>query len=74
METATLRSAIGSKFARRAGFRRREAQENTSDPAAQRLEATFELADRILENAGDLATLRKAVTTLVDQLDAANAR
>jgi dephospho-CoA kinase len=46
-------------------FRKREAQENTTDPNAQRLEATFHLADRVLDNDGDLATLHEAVERLL---------
>jgi len=39
-------------------FRQREEQENSADPGSQQLEATFRLADRIVENGGDLAALR----------------
>ena len=53
-----------------AEFRAREAQENSSDPAAQRLEATFSLADRILENDGDLVALHTAVSDMLDRLEA----
>jgi dephospho-CoA kinase len=42
-------------------FRRREQQENSEDPTGQRLEATFRLADRIVDNDGDLAGLQRAV-------------
>jgi dephospho-CoA kinase len=42
-------------------FRARERQENTADPAAQQLEATFALADRILENDADLPALHAAL-------------
>jgi dephospho-CoA kinase len=48
-------------------FRRREAEENTSDPNAQRLEATFGLADRVLDNAGDVADLHAAVERLLSE-------
>jgi dephospho-CoA kinase len=42
-------------------FRQREEQENSSDPEGQQLDATFRLADRIVDNEGDLAALRDAV-------------
>jgi dephospho-CoA kinase len=46
-------------------FRRREAEENTADPNAQRLEATFGLADRVLDNDGGIAALHEAVERLL---------
>ena len=46
-------------------FRRREEQENTSDPNAQQLEATFRLADRVLTNEGGLERLQDAVERLL---------
>lgn len=46
-------------------FRLREAQENTADPNAQRLQATFEMADRIVVNEGDLEALRLALDHLL---------
>jgi dephospho-CoA kinase len=46
-------------------FRRREAEENTADPNAQRLEATFGLADRVLDNDGRIAALHEAVERLL---------
>jgi dephospho-CoA kinase len=42
-------------------FRLRERQENRAEPEGQQLEATFRLADRIVDNDGDLETLRSAV-------------
>jgi len=51
-------------------FRRREAQENSVDPTAQRLAATFALADRILDNDGGLEELRRGVERLVADLAA----
>ena len=53
-----------------AEFREREAQENSSDPAAQQLEATFALADRILNNHGDLDDLNAAVDAILEELGA----
>jgi len=42
-------------------FEERERQENTDDPAAQQLSATFALADRVVDNDGDLPALHAAV-------------
>lgn len=50
-------------------FRQREEQENTRDPNAQRLEATFRLADQVLENDGDLEELHRAVDRLLRRLE-----
>ena len=50
------------------GFRMREAQENTADPAAQQLEATLALADRRVDNGADLAQLHTAVDRLLEEL------
>jgi dephospho-CoA kinase len=50
-------------------FRRREEQENTGDPTAQRLAATFSLADRVLRNEAGLDVLRGQVVRLVEELD-----
>ena len=51
-------------------FHSREAQENTSNPTAQQLAATFALADRLLSNEGDLEALQLQVERLVAALDA----
>ena len=50
-------------------FLDRERQENRDDPTGQQLDATFRLADRRLDNDGDLLRLRDAVDALVDELD-----
>jgi len=42
-------------------FRTREDQENTDDPAAQQLRATFRLADHVIDNDGDLAALHAEI-------------
>jgi dephospho-CoA kinase len=52
-------------------FRERERQENTADPAAQQLEATLALADRVIDNDGDLAALHRAVELWLRALDPA---
>jgi len=47
-------------------FSQREAEENTDDVARQQLNATFALADRIVENDGDLEQLQRSVLALLD--------
>jgi dephospho-CoA kinase len=47
------------------GFKQREAQENTTDPRAQQLQATFEMADRIVVNEGNLDQLRLSLDQLL---------
>ena len=54
-----------------ADFREREAQENTRDPLAQRLAATFELADHVVDNDGSLDTLRRNLGALLERLGGA---
>jgi dephospho-CoA kinase len=54
-------------------FRRRERQENSEDPTGQQLEATLRLADRIVDNDGDLPGLRRAVDRCLAECDAAAA-
>jgi dephospho-CoA kinase len=49
-------------------FQARERQENSSDPGAQQLGATFELADHVLCNNGDLDGLGSAVDELLASL------
>jgi dephospho-CoA kinase len=46
-------------------FRRREEQENATDPAGQQLDRTAALADVVLDNDGDLPALRGAVERLL---------
>ena len=48
-------------------FRSRERQENVDAVWSQQLDATFRLADRVLDNGGDLDRLREAVDRLVDE-------
>jgi dephospho-CoA kinase len=51
-------------------FRLREEQENTKDPNAQQLLATFRLADRVLDNRyPDLAGLHGAIAGLLGEID-----
>jgi dephospho-CoA kinase len=49
-------------------FQEREKQENSNDPGAQQLGATFELSDRVLQNDGDLDDLKTAVDELLELL------
>jgi dephospho-CoA kinase len=53
-------------------FTKREQQENSANPAGQQLRATFELADRVLLNDGDLDALRRKVDELLRSLGAAS--
>ncbi|HXV76018.1 MAG TPA: hypothetical protein VD788_06810, partial [Candidatus Polarisedimenticolaceae bacterium] len=50
-----------------AQFASREAQENTDDPDAQQLRATFLLADEVLDNQGDLSALHHAIDELLSR-------
>lgn len=52
-------------------FAAREAQENTTDRAAQQLDATFALADRHLDNDGDLGQLHARIVVLLEELGVA---
>ena len=49
-------------------FRRREEQENTTDPNAQQLEATFRLVDQAIGNDGDLEDLHRAIDHMLSSL------
>ena len=53
-------------------FLERERQENRDDPSGQQLDATFRLADRILDNDGALDRLRSAVDRLLNELETAD--
>jgi len=55
-------------------FRGREEQENTTDPNAQQLEATFRLVDRLIENDGGIEDLHHAVDGLLSSLHEASAQ
>jgi dephospho-CoA kinase len=50
-------------------FLAKEAEENTTDPTAQRLSATFALADQVLVNDGTLESLQLRVRALVSDLE-----
>lgn len=49
-------------------FEARERQENANDPLAQQLDATFRLADLVIDNDGDLDDLHRKVDAMVQQL------
>ncbi|MDX1390566.1 MAG: hypothetical protein R3344_15360, partial [Acidobacteriota bacterium] len=45
----------------------REREENQSDPARQQLDATFLLADRVIDNSGTLEELATALDRILDE-------
>jgi len=49
-------------------FAARERQENSANPAGQKLRETLDLADRVLVNDGDLIALRAKVDALLSRL------
>jgi len=49
-------------------FINREREENLADAHRQQLEATFALADRVMENDGDITALHRAVDRLLEEL------
>jgi dephospho-CoA kinase len=51
-------------------FAARERQENSSNPSGQQLLATFALADRVVDNDGDLDGLHRKVDDLLHSLGA----
>jgi len=53
-----------------AEFAARERQENSQNPAGQQLRATFVLADRVIDNNGDLDVLHLNVDDLLHSLGA----
>ena len=50
-------------------FEAREAQENSDNPGAQQLAATFDLADVVIDNHQDVAALHRAVDRFLASLD-----
>jgi dephospho-CoA kinase len=51
-------------------FMAREQQENSANPAGQQLRATLDLADRIVDNNGDLDVLHRKIDDLLRDLGA----
>jgi dephospho-CoA kinase len=52
-----------------AAFAAKEAEENTLEATAQRLEATFSLADRIIVNDGNLEALERQIDEMLKDLE-----
>jgi dephospho-CoA kinase len=68
-ERARQRQGRGDAVASRHSFVAKEAEEDTSDPTAQRLTATLALADRVVVNDGSLEDLHRKVTDIVAALE-----
>ncbi len=66
---AVSRGRGGDALGGLAAFLAKEAQENTADPSAQRLDATFALADHVLVNDGGLPELEAALETLLRRME-----
>ena len=73
-ERAKKRQGRGDAVASLRAFLDKEAEEDTSDPAAQQLSATFVLADRVVHNDGSMDDLRHDIRQLVAQLTAVNGK
>lgn len=58
---ATRRQGRGDALSSLEAFLAKEAEENSSDPAAQRLSATFALADLVVVNDGTIQDLRDKI-------------
>ena len=50
-----------------AEFISREREENEADPTRQQLDATFRLADRVIDNSGTLDDLAEALARILDE-------
>jgi dephospho-CoA kinase len=68
-ERARRRTGRGDAIASLEAFIRKESEENTTDPTAQRLAATFELADHVVHNDETLERFRLRIMDLVAKLD-----
>ncbi len=73
-ERARRRQGRGDAVASLRSFLDKEAEENTADPAAQQLSATFALADRVIHNDGSIDDLHQDIRELVAQLTAGNGK
>jgi len=71
-ERARRRQGRGDAVASLQSFLDKEAEENTADPAAQQLGATFALADRIITNDGSIEELHQSIRALVANLAGAS--
>jgi dephospho-CoA kinase len=63
------RTGRGDAVESLAAFAAKEAEENTSEATAQRLEATFSMADRIIVNDGDLGALERRIDEMLKELE-----
>jgi dephospho-CoA kinase len=68
-ERARARAGRGDAVEDLRAFLDKEAEEDTDESTAQRLTATFALADRVLHNDGDLPSLKSAVAALIQELE-----
>jgi len=69
-ERAKRRQGRGDATASLQSFLDKEAEENTSDPAAQQLSATFALADHLIDNDGSIEDLHRKIRELLAKLAA----
>ncbi len=63
-ERAKARTGRGDALQSLEAFAAKEAEENTKDPTAQRLDATLALADHVLVNDGSLELIRERLLEL----------
>lgn len=68
-ERARGRQGRGDATSSLEAFVRKEAEENTTDPTAQRLTATFALADRVVTNDSTLPVFKEKIRALVKDLE-----
>ncbi len=68
-ERAKVRTGRGDAVESLEAFMAKEAEENSGDPAAQQLNATFKLADEEVRNDTTLDALRAEITALVTRLE-----
>ena len=71
-ERARQRQGRGDAVASLQAFLDKEAEENTADPAAQQLSATFALADHLIDNDGSIDDLNQDIRELVARLTEEN--
>ncbi len=71
-ERARHRLGRGDAVASLQSFLDKEAEENTADPAAQQLGATFALAERVINNDGSIGALHQDIRALVANLTGAS--
>lgn len=69
-ERAKARTGRGDAVHSLEAFMAKEAEENSNDPTAQRLNATFKLADEVVRNDSSLDSLRAAIVSLVSEIGA----